>query len=81
MKIYYTCEYCGEGIDMLEVDQVDEVRFGFDCLTMEERQDIIRLDETANAMHVKSLCDSCIERNSAYCFYCTARLPFVFDIH
>ncbi len=61
MKIFYTCEYCGDGIDTLEVDEVDEIRFGFDCLTVEERQDIIRLDEKANAMYVKSLCDSCIE--------------------
>jgi hypothetical protein len=61
MKIYYTCEFCGENIDMIEVEAVDERRFGFDCLTAQERRDIINLDEKANAMHVKSLCDSCIE--------------------
>ena len=41
MKIYYNCEYCGEAIDMIEMDQIDEVKLGFDCLTAEERQDII----------------------------------------
>ena len=61
MKIYYTCENCGEAIDMIEVDQVDEVKFGFDCLTAEERQDIIKTDSLANAMYVHSLCDECIE--------------------
>lgn len=62
MKIYYSCEHCGEAIDMIEVDQVDEVKFGFDCLTAEERQDIIKIDLLANAMYVYSLCDECIER-------------------
>jgi len=61
MKIYYTCEHCGEPIDMIEVDKVDEVKFGFDCLTAEERQDIIKIDSLANAMYVQSLCDECIE--------------------
>lgn len=61
MKIYYSCEHCGEAIDMIEVDQVDEVKFGFDCLTAEERQDIIKIDPLANTMYVHSLCDECIE--------------------
>ncbi len=61
MKIYYNCEHCGEEIDMIEVDQVDEVKFGFDCLTVEERQDIIKIDSVANVMHVHSLCDECIQ--------------------
>ncbi len=61
MKIYYNCECCGDKIDILEVDEVDEVKFGFDCLTSEERQDIIKVDKLSNAMYVQSLCDSCIE--------------------
>ena len=61
MKIYYSCENCGEAIDMIEVDQVDEIKVGFDCLTAEERQDIIKIDVVANAMYVHSLCDQCIE--------------------
>ncbi len=60
MKIFYTCEYCGEPIDTLEVDQVDEAKFGFDCLTAQERQDIIKTDVAQNAIYVKSLCDYCI---------------------
>lgn len=61
VKIYYNCEHCGDEIDMIEVDHVDEVKFGFDCLTAEERQDIIKIDPMANAMYVHSLCDQCIE--------------------
>ncbi|MEG6586195.1 anti-sigma-F factor Fin [Dendrosporobacter sp. 1207_IL3150] len=61
MKIFYNCECCGESIAALEVDQVDEVKFGFDCLTGEERQDIIKTDLSTNTMLVKSFCDSCIE--------------------
>ena len=61
MKIYYTCEHCGAAIDMVEVDEVDEGKFGFDCLTTEERQDIIKTDSLSNTMHVCSLCDGCID--------------------
>lgn len=60
MKIFYTCEYCGEQIDTLEVEAVDEAKFGFDCLTDQERQDIIKTDIKQNAIYVKSLCDTCI---------------------
>lgn len=61
MKIHYTCEHCGEAIDVIEVDQIDEVRFGFDILTTEERNQLITVDPLTNAMHVQSLCDACIE--------------------
>ncbi|EAX47286.1 hypothetical protein TcarDRAFT_0975 [Thermosinus carboxydivorans Nor1] len=62
MKIFYTCDYCGQAIDTIEVDQVDEARFGFDCLTAEERETLIRVDSLTNTMFVQSLCDACIER-------------------
>lgn len=61
MKIFYICAHCGEAIDMVEVDKIDEAKFGFDCLTAEERQDIIKVDLTENTMHVHSVCDHCIE--------------------
>lgn len=61
MKIYYTCECCGSPIDTLEVDRLDEERLGFDCLTEEERRDIIRIDSLTDSMYVQSLCDACIE--------------------
>lgn len=61
MKIYYHCEMCGIDIAMLDVEHVDEAKLGFDCLTSEERKDIIDVDDLANTMHVKSLCDDCAE--------------------
>ena len=61
MKIHYTCECCGDPIDILEIDAVDEAKFGFDCLTGEERQDIIKVDTIANVIYVQSLCDNCIK--------------------
>jgi hypothetical protein len=61
MKIFYSCDSCGEPIDCLEVDRLDEEKFGFDRLTADERQDIIRYDATADVLYVQSLCDSCIE--------------------
>lgn len=61
MKIFYNCAHCGAGIDVIEVDAVDESKFGFDCLTAEERQDIIKINLKENTMQVRSLCDKCIE--------------------
>ncbi len=61
MRIHYSCDNCGRPIDAIEVDAVDEARFGFDCLTAEERRDMIRYDEAENVMYVQSLCDACIE--------------------
>jgi hypothetical protein len=60
MKIYYLCEYCGDPIDTIEVDELDEVKFGFDCLTQQERQDIIKINPKTNEMYVQSICDECI---------------------
>lgn len=61
MKIYYTCEYCGDHIDILETEEIDEAQLGFDCLTEEERQDIIKIDKTTGTMYVYALCDNCIQ--------------------
>lgn len=60
MKIFYHCELCGADIATLDVEYVDEMKLGFDCLTGDERAAIINMDTFANAMHVKSLCDRCI---------------------
>jgi Protein of unknown function (DUF2757). len=60
MKIYYSCDNCGAAIDTLEVDSLDEARLGFDCLTDEERQAMIRYDAASGVLYVQSLCDACI---------------------
>ncbi len=61
MKIFYRCDSCGEPIDCLVVDRLDEEKFGFDRLSEDERQDIISYDMGADALYVQSLCDNCIE--------------------
>lgn len=61
MKIHYNCDSCGDFIDTIETMDIDEAKFGFDALTPEERQDLIRYDSLSNCLHVRSLCDSCIE--------------------
>jgi len=60
MKIFYICDNCGLPIDAIEVNEIDEVKFGFDCLTDAERAEMIRVDAANNVMYVQSLCDACI---------------------
>ncbi len=59
MHIHYHCDWCGKAVAQLEMEVVDEAKLGLDCLTREERNDIIAVDE-AGTMHIKTLCDDCI---------------------
>ena len=59
MRIYYHCDRCGRPVAQLELDAIDEAKLGLDCLTAEERDDIIAVDETG-IMHIKTLCDFCV---------------------
>jgi len=61
MLIHYTCRHCGDEIGWLSTAGLDEQRLGFDCLTGEERQDIITFDELANIVEVRAICDACAE--------------------
>jgi hypothetical protein len=60
MRVYYHCDLCGRGVAQLELDAIDETKLGLDCLTAEERDDIISVDETG-IMHIKTLCDRCVD--------------------
>lgn len=60
MRVYYHCDLCGKPVAHLELEAIDEAKLGLDCLTHEERDDIISVDE-AGTMHIKTLCDHCIE--------------------
>lgn len=62
MKINYQCEKCGAAIATIEMPYLDESKLGFDCLTSDEREDIISMDYVEDTVHVKALCDSCIEK-------------------
>lgn len=61
VAIQYICSQCGSHIDTLYTDHINEKRLGFDCLTDEERQAIIKVDMGKNEMQVSSVCDQCIE--------------------
>lgn len=61
MRIRYVCECCRGLISELQVDRLDEERLGFNCLTAEEKEDIISYDEKAGTLTVTSLCDDCME--------------------
>lgn len=59
MKLLYYCHSCGDFIDELTVDQVDEEKLGFDLLTEDEKQDIMKYSRTGNMLYVGSVCDAC----------------------
>lgn len=61
MKLIYECKRCGAAIATIRVDYVDEHKFGFDCLTSDERADIINMDYASDTMQVKALCDACVD--------------------
>lgn len=60
MQVYYHCDRCGSPVAQLDLEVIDETKLGLDCLTHEQRNDIISIDE-AGTMHIKTLCDHCIE--------------------
>lgn len=64
VRVNYSCDICGRPIASLSVDNVDEGKFGFDCLTAAERAIIID-DSNEDVMEVKSLCDDCAESFAA----------------
>ncbi|AZR74569.1 hypothetical protein BBF96_14935 [Anoxybacter fermentans] len=61
MKLLYYCHNCGDFIDELTVDKVDEKKLGFDLLTPEEKQDIIKSSKSGNMLYVRSICDNCYQ--------------------
>ncbi len=61
LRIRYVCECCRGLISELQMDRLDEERLGFNCLTAEEKEDIISYDEKAGTLTVTSLCDDCME--------------------
>lgn len=59
MRLLYYCHNCGDFIDEISVEQVDEQKLGFDRLTAEEKQDIIKSSKNGNMLYVGSVCDNC----------------------
>ena len=61
MKILYYCHNCGDFIDELTVEQVNDEKLGFDLLTEDEKQDIIKWSKSGNMLYVGSVCDNCYQ--------------------
>lgn len=59
MKLLYYCHNCGDFIDELTVEQVEEEKLGFDLLTEDEKQDIMKYSRNGNMLYVGSVCDVC----------------------
>lgn len=62
MKLLYYCHNCGDFIDELSVDELDEKKLGFDNLTLEEKRDIMKWNESGDMLYVGSICDVCYDR-------------------
>ncbi len=61
MHIVYTCAHCQKFIAEIDIAEVNEAKLGFDCLTPEERRDIIKIDLQTGTLFVAAICDDCIE--------------------
>lgn len=61
MRLIYICSQCGEVIDQFSVRSIDESALGFDCLTEEQRRELLCFDQQQNTLTVQSLCDRCID--------------------
>lgn len=62
MKLLYYCHNCGDFIDELSVDELDEKKLGFDHLTLEEKRDIMKWNESGDMLYVGSICDACYDQ-------------------
>ncbi len=60
VHIIYTCAHCQQFIGELDMAEINEAKLGFDCLTLEERQDIIKFDPSGT-IFVAAICDDCFE--------------------
>lgn len=61
MHIVYNCAHCKQFIAEIDATGLNEVQLGFDCLTPEERQDIIKINPNSGIVFVAAICDSCME--------------------
>lgn len=65
MSFRYVCRYCHHHIGQLSHSQLNEQELGFDKLTAEEREEIIKIQENGET-HVHVVCEHCqetIQRN------------------
>ncbi|MBM7646461.1 hypothetical protein JOD45_002689 [Scopulibacillus daqui] len=68
MDVYYTCRHCGTKVGHIQGDAFHAHQLGFDHLTVEERETMIRYDHSGN-IHVQTICEDCqeaLERNPEF---------------
>ncbi|MEW6523960.1 MAG: anti-sigma-F factor Fin [Bacillota bacterium] len=60
MRAKYVCSVCSQSILEVPAGAFDEVRLGIAGLTPEEREDIIRVDQSGSVLVISSICDLCL---------------------
>lgn len=60
MRLIYICDQCNSYIDEIEVSDFDESMLGFNALTMEEREELLKLDWDRQVGTVMAICDNCL---------------------
>lgn len=60
MSYVYTCRHCGHVIGKLEQNILNTSKLGFDQLSVEDKQEMIRYQSNGE-IHIKSICESCQE--------------------
>lgn len=60
MRLIYICEKCNSYIDEIELLDIDESVLGFNTLTSEERDELVKLDWNRQIGTVRSICDNCL---------------------
>lgn len=62
MRLIYICDQCNSYIDEIEIPDIDESMLGFNTLTMEERDELVKLDWDRQIGTVKAICDQCLNK-------------------
>ncbi|HLQ97615.1 MAG TPA: anti-sigma-F factor Fin family protein [Candidatus Dormibacteraeota bacterium] len=60
MSYVYMCRHCGHVIGELEQSILTASKLGFDRLSTEDKQEMIRYQSNGE-IHIKSICESCQE--------------------
>lgn len=60
MRLIYICDKCNSYIDEIELADIDDSLLGFNTLSNEERDELVKLDWNRQIGTVKSICDNCL---------------------
>lgn len=65
MSVIYQCRHCGQKIGEVDHQFLDTTMLGFNELTAEEKQEMIRYEKNGN-IHVSAICDDCYDTLSKH---------------